>query len=140
MQVGYRTHLYSVVDLGNLSNNDGDAYENVTQKRILAASVFIGYIPSPSIRQMVAIFLELNSKRLYQSSGIEKERRCPVFTSSTKREIRHFHVSCSRAPTAMKCTKKRVARAKLLFCQSKPIAFLPISLPSPPLLLKLPSD
>ena len=86
------------------------------------------------------IFLELNCKRLYQSSGIEKERRCPVFTSSTKREIRHFHVSCSRAPTAMKCTKKRVARAKLLFCQSKPIAFLPISLPSLPLLLKLPSD
>ena len=38
------------------------------------------------------IFLELNSKRLYQSSGKEKESRCLVFTSSTKREIRHFHV------------------------------------------------
>ena len=56
MQVGYRTHLYSVVDLGNLSNNDGDAYENVTQKPIRATSVFIGHIPSPSIRQMVANF------------------------------------------------------------------------------------
>ena len=56
MQVGYRTHLYSVVDLGNLSNNDGDAYENVTQKRIRATSVFIGHIPSPSIRQIVANF------------------------------------------------------------------------------------
>ena len=33
--------------------------------------------------------------------------------------------------TAEKCTKKREARAKLLFCQSKPIAFLPFSLPSP---------
>ena len=32
--------------------------------------------------------------------------------------------------TAKKCTKKRDARAKL-FCQSKPIAFLPFSLPSP---------
>ena len=33
--------------------------------------------------------------------------------------------------TAKKCTKKRDARAKLFFCQSKPIsiAFLPFSLP-----------
>ena len=38
------------------------------------------------------IFLELNSKRLYQSSGKEKESRCLVFTSSTKREIRHYYV------------------------------------------------
>ena len=38
------------------------------------------------------LFLELNSKRLYQSSGKEKESCCLVFPSSTKREIRHFHV------------------------------------------------
>ena len=38
-----------------------------------------------------------------------------------------------------KCTKERDARAKLLFCQSKPIAFSPFSLPSPSLLLKLPN-
>ena len=38
------------------------------------------------------IFLELNSKGLYQSSGKEKESCCLVFPSSTKREIRHFHV------------------------------------------------
>ena len=39
------------------------------------------------------LFLELNSKRLYQSSGKEKETRCLVFPpSSTKREMRHFHV------------------------------------------------
>ena len=38
------------------------------------------------------IFLVLNVKRLYQSSGKEKESRCLVFTSSTKPEIRHFHV------------------------------------------------
>ena len=38
---------------------------------------------------------ELNSKRLYLSSGKEKESRClvfTVFTSSEKREIRQFHV------------------------------------------------
>ena len=30
--------------------------------------------------------------RLYESSGKEKESRCLEFTSSTKQEIRHFHV------------------------------------------------
>ena len=43
---------------------------------------------------------------------------------------------------AKKCTKKRDARAKLLFCQSKPISivFLPFMLPllSPLSFLKLP--
>ena len=38
------------------------------------------------------ILPELNSKRLYQSSGKEKDSCCLVFLSSTKREIRHFHV------------------------------------------------
>ena len=62
-----------------------------------------------------------------------------VFTSSTKREIRHFHWCCSRAATAaQKCTKKHDARAKLLLNQSKPIAFFPFSFPSPSSLLKLP--
>ena len=41
--------------------------------------------------------------------------------------------------TAKKCTKKRDARAKLLFYRSKPIVFLPFSLPSPSSLLKLPN-
>ena len=73
-------------------NNDGDGYENVTKKWILASSNFIGLISSRSIRQMLANFLELNSKRLYQSSGKEKESRGFVFTSSTKLEIRRLHV------------------------------------------------
>ena len=38
------------------------------------------------------MLLELNSKGLYQSSEKEKESCCLVFPSSTKREIRHFHV------------------------------------------------
>ena len=37
-------------------------------------------------------FLESNSEGLYRSSGKEKESCCLVFPSSTKREIRHFHV------------------------------------------------
>ena len=41
--------------------------------------------------------------------------------------------------TAKKYTKKRDARAELLFCQSEPIAFLPFSSTSPSSLLKLPN-
>ena len=55
-----------------------------------AASNFIALILSRLIRQMLAIFLEVNSKELYQSSEKEKESCCLVFPSSTKREIRHF--------------------------------------------------
>ena len=38
------------------------------------------------------MFLELNSKGLYQSLGKEKESCCRVFPSSIKGEFRHFHV------------------------------------------------
>ena len=45
------------------------------------------------------MFLEVNSKGLYQSSGKEKESFCLVFPSSTKRE------RYGRAVTAKKCEK-----------------------------------
>ena len=71
------------------------------------------------------MFLDLNSERLYQSSGKEKESRL-VFTSSTKREIGHFHVVVVQR-RAKKCTKRRDARAKFgLLCQSKPTAFFAV--------------
>ena len=49
--------------------------------------------------------------------------------------------SSGHALTAKKCTKQHDVRTKLLFCQSKPIAFLLFSLPPPLLssLLSLPS-
>ena len=73
----------------SLSNDDGDVYENV----VCAASNFIALIPSRLLSQILVIFfLELDSKGLYQSSRKEKETCCFVFPSSTKREIRHFHV------------------------------------------------
>ena len=56
-------------------------------------------------------FLDLNSKRLYLSSGKEKESLCLEFTSSTKRGI----LRRSREVTAKQCTKKRDARANLFF-------------------------
>ena len=50
-------------------------------------------IPPRLIPQMLENFsVQLNSEGLYQSSGREKESCCLVFPSSTKREIRHFHV------------------------------------------------
>ena len=45
--------------------------------------------------EMSAVFFFwgcMDSKRLHRSSGKEKESRCLVFTSSTKREIWQFHV------------------------------------------------
>ena len=41
--------------------------------------------------------------------------------SSTKREIRHFHVVV--VPRRNEMCKKGDARAEFLFCQSKPVTF-----------------
>ena len=57
-----------------------------------------------------------------------------LILSSTKREIRHFHVVVVQQ-WLRNVKKKRDAHAKLLLCQSKPIGFLPFSSPSS--LLKL---
>ena len=55
-----------------------------------------------------------------------------------KSEIKQFHVAVVQR-LQRNVQKRRDARAKLLFCQSKSIAFLPFPLPSPLLLLKLPT-
>ena len=62
------------------------------KKWICAASNLIALIPSRWFVKCWPIFLELNSKGQHQSSGKEKESCCLVFPSSTKREIRQFHV------------------------------------------------
>ena len=84
-------------------------------------------------------FLELNSQRLHRSSEKEKESCCLEFTSSTKREINYFHIVVVQWRQWNKCTKRHDARAKLLFCQSNPFAFLPLSLTSMKSLFKLPN-
>ena len=56
----------------------------------------------------------------------ERESRGLAFTSFTKRAV-----------TAKKCTKKRDARAKLLFANLNQLFFLPFLLTSPSSLLKL---
>ena len=79
--------------LGSLSNNNGDGNENVTLKvnsrcfKLYRALFHLVYFV-----KCWQIFLELNAKGLYQSSEKEKESCCLVFLSSTKREIRQFHV------------------------------------------------
>ena len=74
---------------------------------------------------MLAIFLELNSKRLYQSLGKEKESCCLVFTFSAKRD-RHFHVVVDK-----EMNKVVLCTCRVVVLLTKPIAFLPFSLPSP---------
>ena len=74
---------------------------------------------------MLAKFSGLNPKGPYTSLEKEKENFCVVltYTINRAREIRKFHVAVVLR-TAKKWTKKRDARTKLLFCQSKTIVFL----------------
>ena len=60
-----------------------------------------------------------------------------MFTSSIKSEIGNFQVVVVQRRQRNVQKKQRDARAKLLFCQSKPTAFLPLLLTSPLSLLKL---
>ena len=103
------------------------------KKYVRSASNFHALFPSCSIRQIWRFFLELNSNRLYQSSGKEKEGRCLAFTPSTEREIRR-----RRAKMARKCTKlKAWCTCKVVVLLIKPIAFFPFLLPSSLSLFKL---
>ena len=83
----------------------------IPKKRIRAASDFIALIPSCSICQILANFLELNYKDCTKVQ--EKKKKVVVlFPSSTKREIRPFHV-VGRAVTAKKGTTTPLSFLKL---------------------------
>ena len=91
------------------------------QKRHLKSE--FAFISSRSIRQMLATFSGDEGLHCKTASwGNEKENRCLVFTSSTKREIRNFQVVVVQR-RQINVPKKRDAGAKLLFCLSKRIAF-----------------
>ena len=62
---------------------------------------------------MLAAFLGLNPKESYLSLEKERENFCLVFIYSIK--------WASEIGMAKKCTKKRDARAKLLFCLLTPL-------------------
>ena len=83
-------------------------------------------------------FLELNSKRLCQSSGKENDSRGLTLTSSNKSELRHYHVVVVQ--WQQRNVQKSVMHGKsCCFAMYKPIAFFPFSLPSPSWLLKPPN-
>ena len=94
------------------------------KKWIRTVSNFVDFIPFQLICQILAtLFQLLNLKG--QDLGLQKgkENFCCVHLLY-KVGAWNYEVSCRRrATTARKCTKKREARAKLLFCQFKPIAF-----------------
>ena len=81
------------------------------------------------------IFLELNSKRQYQSSGKENESLCLTFPSSTKRKIRHFHVAVVQW---RRINVQKSVLHQLSFCFANLLIFLPFLLPSSLSLLKPP--
>ena len=94
--------------LGSLSNNDGDGYENVTLKvNSRCFKLYRAYYISIKSSN-VGHVLELNSKRLFRSSGKQKESRRRVFTFSTKREMRYFDVVVDRAEKLKKCAKSLI--------------------------------
>ena len=106
------------------------------KKWIRAVSNFIALIPTPLICQMMAIFF-----RGWILKGCiwvhERKKKISVFCS---RKIRTFHVVVVQRRQRNEQKKKRDARARLLFYQSKPYCFLPFSLTSPSSLLKVPIE
>ena len=102
---------------------------------ILTASKVIMLFHLVQFAKCWQFFLELNSKILYRSSGKEKESCCLVLTSSAKHEIKYYHIVVVQ--WWQRNAQKPVAHAELLFYQTEPIAFLPVSLTSLSLLLKL---
>ena len=87
-----KSGLRVLVIVGSLSNNDGDGYENVTYEvNSRCLKLYRAYSMLFNSSNVGKFFLDLNIKELYQSSR-KKESCCLVFTSSTKRVTRHFHV------------------------------------------------
>ena len=78
----------------------------------------------------------MNSEGLCQSSEKEKESCCLVIPSSTKREIRNFHVVVVQRWLGN--VQKSVMHVETCCLLNLTIAFLPFSLPSPSSLLKPP--
>ena len=72
---------------------------------------------------MLAKFFGLNPKGPYQSLQKEKETFCVVLTYSIKRAREIGSFMSQSGKNVKKCTEKRDARAKLIFCQSKPFFF-----------------
>ena len=107
--------------VGSLSNNDGDA------------SNFFPLIPSRQIRQMLAIFLWSWILKYCIEVQEKKGSHSVVFTSSTKRENRHFLI------VVVQCRQRNVQKSVQNFCfvYLNLLLFCRSSLTSPSSLLNL---
>ena len=109
------------------------------KKWIRAVSNFDGLIQFHLICQMLAKFSGIKSEKTVSKFRKRKRQflRCARLlrkAGAWNREVSRR----SRATTAKRRTKQRDARAQLLFCWYKPMAFFHFSLPSLASLLKLP--
>ena len=66
-----------------------------------------------------------------------RRKRVIVLCLRPQQNVKLGSFTLKSCTTAKKCSRKGDVRAKLLFCQTKPIAFLPLSLTSPSSLPKL---
>ena len=122
----YRDFLKCLM-YGLKRSNDATTVRTSLKKWIRFLSVYIAIIPAHLHCQMQPNPPGVEFLGTISKYSKRKFRRC-LFTSSVKREIRHFHVVVEQK-RAEKCTKKHGARAK--FCLLiKPIVFLTFSLPS----------
>ena len=94
MYIGTQT-VNRLAIIGSLSNSDGDGYENVTWTvKSHCFKLYRAYSISFNSTNVGDLFWSWIPKKTIevQEKKTEKESRFLVFTSSTKREIRHFHV------------------------------------------------
>ena len=106
LSVAWNRLLYFHWLIRELVTSTATATKTSLKKWSRAASNFIAFILSPLMRQMLAIFSLVEFLKTV-SKFKKKKGRCLVFTSSTKREIRHFHV------IVVQC-RQRNARAELV--------------------------
>ena len=105
------------------------------QKWGRAVSNFIALILSHSVRQILAIF---SAVEFWDCIKVQKKKKkaVAVFTSFTKREIRHFHVVVVQ--WRQRNVQKNVTHAQSC-CFAILSAFMSFSLTSPSSLLKFPN-
>ena len=126
-------------DIAPLSNNHGDGYKNVTKKwKSRCIKLYSACSASFNLSNVGSLFW---SRILKDCIEVQERRKKVVAVCSRPPQKVKLGISSrsSSVVTVNKCAKNRDASAKLLFCQSKPIAFLPFSLTSPSSLLKLPN-
>ena len=89
-----KTIMKTAVNLssGALSNDDDDGSENFAEKRICVLSNLIASVWTRPICQMQATFPGVEFLRIFFKSKRRRKIRRRMSTSSTKRQIKRFHI------------------------------------------------